>query len=260
MNLEEIYNIKEKVVVLTGAAGTIGREITKSLNELNAVMVLVDLMGSNIGEIAKKYSDRVTSFECDVSDAKSVGKLRDFVIEKFEKVDVLINNHQFKPRGFLEAKAENFPEELWDDILRVNLKGTFLTCRDLGNEMLKKGKGSIINLASTYGVVSSNPALYADNSMGNPLAYSASKGGVVMLTKYLGSYWGARGVRVNCITPHGVSNNFEEAFENRFKKMSPMNRVMQPNEIIGAVVYLASDASSYTNGSNLLVEGGWTAW
>ena len=181
-------------------------------------------------------------------------------LQKFGKVDVLINNHQFKPEGFLESRAESFSEELWDQILDVNLKGTFLMCRDFGNQMLKQGKGAIINLASTYGVVSSNPNLYTDNSLGNPVAYSASKGGVIMLSKYLGANWASRGVRVNCLTPHGVMNNFEDAFVDRFSSMSPMNRVMQVDEIIGAAIYLASDASSYVTGSNLLVEGGWTAW
>lgn len=123
-----------------------------------------------------------------------------------------------------------------------------------------QGRGNIINLASTYGVVSSNPALYTDNRLASPIAYSASKGGVILLTKYLACYWGKRGVRVNALTPHGVWNHHEEAFEKRFSAMSPLGRMMQPQEIIGAVLFLASDASSYVNGSNLLVEGGWTAW
>ncbi len=171
-----------------------------------------------------------------------------------------MNSHHHKPRGFTEAPPERFPEDLWDAIVAVNLKATFLTCRDFGRVMLEQGRGSIINLASTYGVVSSNPDLYEGNGLGNPLAYSASKGGVVMLTKYLGAYWAERGVRVNCITPHGVENAQEPAFVERFSQKSPMRRLMRSSEIVGAAVFLASDASSYATGSNLLVEGGWTAW
>jgi NAD(P)-dependent dehydrogenase (short-subunit alcohol dehydrogenase family) len=181
-------------------------------------------------------------------------------MQSFGRVDVLINAHQYKPKGFLEAKAETFPEDLWDAVMAANLKGTFLTCRDFGRQMLAQGKGSIVNFASVYGVVSSNPSLYENNSLGNPLAYSASKGGVIMLTRYLGAYWAARGVRVNAVTPHGVWNRHETAFEERFSKMSPMGRMMRSEEVVGAVVYLASDASSYMTGNNLLVEGGWTAW
>jgi NAD(P)-dependent dehydrogenase (short-subunit alcohol dehydrogenase family) len=153
-----------------------------------------------------------------------------------------------------------FPEELWDAVIDVNLKGTFLMCRDFGRAMLERGKGSIVNFASTYGVVSSNPALYEGNSLGNPIAYSASKGGVVMLTKYLGAYWAERGVRVNCVTPHGVWNDHEPAFVERFSRFSPMRRLSRVDEVVGAVLFLASDASSYATGSNLLIDGGWTAW
>jgi NAD(P)-dependent dehydrogenase (short-subunit alcohol dehydrogenase family) len=173
---------------------------------------------------------------------------------------VLINSHHYKPTGFAAASAEDFPEELWDAIVNVNLKATFLTCREFGRAMLEQGKGSIINFASTYGVVSSNPDLYEGNSLGNPIAYSASKGGVVMLTKYLGAYWAARGVRVNCVTPHGVENHQETAFIERFSSKSPIRRLMRADEIVGAVLFLASDASSYATASNLLIEGGWTAW
>ena len=142
----------------------------------------------------------------------------------------------------------------------VNLKGTFLTCRDFGQVMLRQGQGSIVNFASTYGVVSSNPDLYEGNSLGNPIAYSVSKAGVIMLTRYLGAYWASRGVRVNCVTPHGVWNNHEPAFVERFASKSPMRRLMKVEEIVGAVLFLASDASSYATGSNVLIEGGWTAW
>src|SRR5262249_46830638 len=130
----------------------------------------------------------------------------------------------------------------------------------VGRVMLEQGKGNIINFASTYGIVSSNPDLYEGNSLGNPVAYSASKGGVIMLSKYLGAYWAARGVRVNCITPHGVLNNHEPGFVERFSAKSPMKRLMTSDEVVGAAVFLASEASSYATGSNLLVEGGWTAW
>jgi NAD(P)-dependent dehydrogenase (short-subunit alcohol dehydrogenase family) len=173
---------------------------------------------------------------------------------------VLVNSHHYKPKGFTEAPADKFPEELWDAIVEVNLKATFLTCREVGRAMLEQGSGSIINLGSTYGVVASNPDLYEGNSLGNPIAYSASKGGVLMLTKYLGAYWAEKGVRVNCVTPHGVENSQESSFVERFSKKSPMRRLMRTDEIVGAVIFLASDASSYATGSNLLVEGGWTAW
>ncbi|MFH2104101.1 MAG: SDR family oxidoreductase [Chloroflexota bacterium] len=262
--MDPIFDIAGRAVVLTGACGLIGRKIATEFHARGANLVLADLEATDpLGFAALlngKDGNQVHGLACDVGRSEEVAALLDFSLEKCGRVDVLINSHQYKPKGFLSAQAEDFPEELWDAVIGANLKGTFLTCRDFGKAMLAQGKGSIINFASTYGIVSSNPALYEANSMGNPVAYSASKGGVIMLTKYLGSYWARRGVRVNCLTPHGVWNNHEDGFVERFSRMSPMGRLMQADEVVGATLFLATDASSYVTGSNLLVEGGWTAW
>jgi NAD(P)-dependent dehydrogenase (short-subunit alcohol dehydrogenase family) len=257
---DPLFDVKGKAVVITGACGLIGRALVRGFAIRGARVALVDLPASRPEEAAREAGAGAGGFECDVSRSDEVADLVRKVLDAFGRVDVLVNNHQYKPPGFLEAKAETFPEELWDAIVTVNLKGTFLTCREFGRVMLEQRKGSIINLASTYGVVSSNPDLYEDNSLGNPVAYSASKGGVVMLTKYLGAYWAERGVRVNCVTPHGVWNGQEPAFVERFSRKSPMRRLMTSDEIVGAVLFLASDASSYATASNVFVDGGWTAW
>jgi len=257
---DSIFDVSGRVVVLTGACGLIGRTLAHAFHERGARMALVDIPAAKPADFAAALGDPAAGFTCDVSQAAEVSALRDAVRARFGRVDVLINNHQYKPKGFTEAKAESFPEELWHAIIDVNLTGTFHTCRDFGALMLEQGSGSIINVASTYGVVSSNPDLYEGNSLGNPVAYSASKGGVVMLTRYLGAYWAERGVRVNCLTPHGVANNHEAGFIERFSAKSPMRRLMTADEVVGAALFLASDASSYATGSNVLIEGGWTAW
>jgi NAD(P)-dependent dehydrogenase (short-subunit alcohol dehydrogenase family) len=258
MIYDPLFDIKGRVIVLTGACGLIGKKLAESFHKRGAKLVLVDLAGARSGE--RIENDSTMELSCDVSRAEEVTSLVKTVLDHFERVDVLVNSHHYKPQGFASAKAETFPEELWDAIMDINLKGTFLTCREFGRTMLQQGKGSIINIASTYGVVSSNPDLYQGNSLGNPLAYSASKGGVIMLSKYLGAHWAGRGVRVNCVTPHGVWNNQEPAFVERFSEKSPMKRLMTSDEVVGAVLFLASDASSYATGSNVLIEGGWTAW
>ncbi len=260
MSYDPIFNIENKNIVITGAFGLIGLEISKALIERGAIVHLVDVEQSNPIARAETLGIKAYGYVTDVSKSEQVAVLKEEVLSKAGRIDVVINCHQYKPKGFLEAQPENFPEALWDDILNVNLKGTFLMCRDFGAHMIENKGGSIINLASTYGVVSSNPVLYENNSMGNPLAYSASKGGVIMLTKYLAAYWAPKGVRVNCVTPHGVWNNHEKAFEDRFNRLSPMGRMMKSSEIIGSILYLASDSSSYTTGANILVEGGWTSW
>lgn len=257
---DPLFTIDGKVAIVTGGCGLIGSTICEAFIERNCKVVICDLSESDSALLSHKLGDNCRSFPGDVSESKYAFKLLQYVIKEFGKVDILINNHQFKPKGFLEAKAETFPESLWDDIIKVNLKGTFLMCKTIGHHMIEKGGGSIINFASTYGIVSSNPALYDDNSMGNPVAYTASKGGVIALTKYLGTYWASKGVRVNAVSPHGVWNNHEEEFVSKFSSMSPMNRLSTKEEVIGAVLFLASEASSYATGSNLLIEGGWTSW
>jgi NAD(P)-dependent dehydrogenase (short-subunit alcohol dehydrogenase family) len=256
---DPLFSVHERVVVVTGACGLIGRAIIKALHERGAKLVLADIPAAGQENLAAKMGNAI-GLACDVSDAKSVAELAGRALAAFGRVDVLVNSHHYKPKGFTDAKAETFPEDLWDAIVNVNLKGTFLTCREFGRLMLDQGKGSIINLGSTYGVVSSNPDLYEDNSLGNPVAYSASKGAVIMLTKYLGAYWAEKGVRVNCVTPHGVWNSHEPGFVERFSRKSPMRRLMTAEEVVGAVLFLASDASSYATASNVMIDGGWTAW
>lgn len=257
---DPVFDIAGRVIVLTGSCGLIGRTLAAAFHERGARMVLVDVEPKDPVGQARSLRGDAMGVVCDVADVAAVRSLVATVLESHRTVDVVVNNHHFLAKGAWDTRAETFPDDAWEDIIRVNLNGTFWMCREFGNVMLERGKGAIINLASTYGVVSSNPALYEDNSLASPIAYSASKGGVIMLTKYLACYWGARGVRVNALTPHGVWNHHEEAFERRFSAMTPLKRMMQPEELVGAALFLASDASSYVNGANLLVEGGWTAW
>lgn len=260
MSTDPLFDIKDRVFVTTGACGLIGRALMKAFHERGAKLVIADIEDADPEAFANELGGDHMGAVCDVSDESAIEELKTKVLERYGRVDVLINNHHFLAKGAWDTTAETFPSDAWRSIIDVNLNGTFWMCRAFGSQMLEQGKGSIINMASTYGVVSSNPALYADNSVASPIAYSASKGGVIMLTKYLASYWAGRGVRVNALTPHGVWNNHEEAFDKRFSSMTPIGRMMKAEELVGAALLLASDAGSYINGSNLLVEGGWTAW
>ncbi len=259
--IEPVCEVSGKVVMLTGAAGLIGKTLARAFSERGAAMVLVDVPPKDPVKLAGEIgAENVFGVECDVADVAAVRGVVQETLERFGRIDVLINNHHYLAAGAWGSGAETFPDEAWESIIRVNLTGTFVMCREVGRVMLEQGNGVVINLASTYGVVSSNPALYEDNSLASPIAYSASKGGVIMLTKYLACYWGGRGVRVNSLTPHGVWNHHEEAFEERFSAMTPLHRMMQPEEIVGPALFLASGASSYMNGANLIIDGGWTAW
>ncbi|HHQ47899.1 MAG TPA: SDR family NAD(P)-dependent oxidoreductase, partial [Acidobacteria bacterium] len=174
---DRVCDVAGKVVVLTGACGLIGTTIARAFAGRGARMALVDVPPKDPEAFAAELGGEALGVVCDVSDVAAVRGLVDRVVERFGTIDVLINNHHFLAAGAWGSGAETFPDEAWESILRVNLTGTFIMCREVGKVMLEQGKGNIVNLASTYGVVSSNPALYEDNSLASPIAYSASKGG-----------------------------------------------------------------------------------
>jgi NAD(P)-dependent dehydrogenase (short-subunit alcohol dehydrogenase family) len=198
-------------------------------------------------------------YALNVAKKLEVEKLLQVVLETFGKVDGLVCGHQNKSHLKFEP-FEQVSEDNWDTVVEINLRGTFLLCQVIGSYMAGQGKGSVVNIPSTYSVVAPNQNLYKGTSLGCPAAYSASKGAIDALSRYLASYWANKNVRVNMITPHGVWNNHEEQFEKNFANFSPMQRLSYNHEVAPALVYLLSDASSYVTGDNMLVEGGWTVW
>lgn len=263
MDYKAKFDLHERVIVVTGAVGLVGREFCEAIAQFGGNVVAVDIPHAKperfANDLAEKYNREMMGISIDVSKKGDVVKLRDAISGKFGRLDGLVNAHQNKSHLVFEP-FEAVSEENWDTVVEINLKGTFLTCQVLGTWMAKTGKGSIVNMPSTYSVVAPNQNLYKGTSLGCPAAYSASKGGIDALSRYLASYWGDKGVRVNMITPHGVWNQHEKQFEENFSQFSPMRRMSRSHEVASALVYLLSDASSYTTGDNLLVEGGWTVW
>ncbi|MDX1907977.1 MAG: SDR family oxidoreductase [Bacteroidia bacterium] len=263
IDFREKFSLDGKVIIITGACGLIGRAFCEAVAQFGATVVLADIPQSDpagqAAALAARAGRPMLGFPTNVADKTSVTALRDEVLARFGRIDGLVNGHQNKTNSFFQ-RFEDYTEENWDAVVETNLKGTFLTCQIIGTWMAENGGGAIVNIPSTYSVVAPNQNLYKGTSMGSPAAYSASKGGVMALSQYLATYWAAKGVRVNQITPHGVWNNHEAQFEANFANFTPLQRLSYNHEVAPALVFLMSDAASYVTGHNLLVEGGWTAW
>lgn len=266
----DLFRLNGRTAVVTGALGLIGKEHCKALSEAGANVIVADLEVSQCAKFASSLQTESIGCYLDVTNPDSIKKMRDVALTKFNHIDILVNNAAINdmfenPKAASEqSKFENYPLELWQKSIDVNLTGVFLCSQIIGNEMAKQKYGSIINIASTYGITAPDQSLYkkedGTQSFYKPPAYSATKGAVIMFTRYLASYWGSSGVRVNTLSPGGVENSQDEFFITRYSAKTPLGRMAQPTDYKGALIFLASDASSYMTGANLIVDGGWTCW
>ena len=234
-----------------------------ALAENGAHVVLADVDQSRCescaSEISAAHGRKALGVKTDVSLPGDVTHLVEQVISNFGQIDILINNAAAQPPG-MWTTFEDYPLDLWNRVMAVNLTGQFLMAQAVGREMLKRKKGSIINISSTYGVVGPDFRIYEGTNFNCPVVYSASKAGVLGLTRYLATYWGMKGIRVNSITPGGVFRGHKDPFLAQYSARVPLGRMADEMELRGAVIYLASDGSSYVTGHNLVVDGGWTTW
>ncbi len=265
----ERFRLDGRVAVVTGAAGLLGREHCNALAQAGAIVYACDLSAKAAEHVAVGLGVGHVGVALDVTDEDSVGELRDRIIEEHGRVDVLVNNAALNDavENALTTSPiglETYPTALFRKVLDVNVTGIFLMSRTLGSVMARSGRGSIINIASTYGVVAPDQSLYktpdGDQVFIKSAAYPTSKGAVVQLTRYIATYWGSRGVRANCLSPGGVENSQDNHFVDAYSKRTPLQRMASRTDFAGAVVFLASDASAYMTGANLIVDGGFTTW
>lgn len=256
-------NLDGKVAIVAGAGGLLGPEFGAALAELGASLVLIDLCQEDVNQIARDLSSRydvpTMGVKTDITEPSSVASMAEQVIQRFKRIDILVNGAAGRSQNFF-APFEEYSLEDWQAVMDVNLTGTFLCCQAVGRYMKKQRSGSIVNMASIYGISAPDQRIYSDSSINTPAVYSASKAGVIGLTKYLAAYWAPSGIRVNAITPGGVINNQEESFVKNYASRTPLGRMAFPGELRGAIAFLASDLSSYVTGHNLVVDGGWTSW
>lgn len=262
----KMFDLTNKVALITGGSGLLASEHAIALFEHGAKVILSDFnleICKQKVEVLAQIGVKVDCLFLDVTSVNNWEEVTNEIVSKYGKIDILVNNagftNQSKTSSF-DKSFENYPLDDWNAIMNVNLTGTFLGCQIVGSIMKKNGAGSIINIASLYGVVSPNHRIYDDTEIRQPVAYSVSKSGVIALTKYVATLWAKDGVRVNCITPGGIFNDHEGLFLERFEKLNPIGRMSKKEELRGGVVFLASDASSHVIGHNLIIDGGWTVW
>jgi NAD(P)-dependent dehydrogenase (short-subunit alcohol dehydrogenase family) len=274
--LSRLFSLRGRTAVVTGACGLIGREHCRALLGAHASLVAVDLSAQQLDALVETLRAEfgpeatVIGVATDITDRASVERLRDRVLAELGSIDVLVNNaaindmFESPAAAGEQSKFENYPLELWQKSLDVNVTGTFLCSQILGSEMTRHGRGSIVNVASTYGVVAPDQSIYRrpDGSQAffKTAAYPVTKGAVISFTRFLAAYWGGSGVRVNTLSPGGVENGQDEYFIGNYAARTPLGRMAQPTDYRGALLFLASDASSYMTGANLIVDGGWTCW
>lgn len=266
----DLFSLEGRTAVVTGALGLIGRHHCRALAEHGANIIVADLDREACAAFAATLPTPSLGCDLDVTDPASVAALRDTALSRFGHLDVLVNNaainDMFESPALAaeQSRFENYPLAMWQQSLAVNVTGVFLCAQVLGAPMAEQGRGSIINVASTYGMVAPDQSLYKTPDGRQPFykspAYPTTKGAVIAFTRFLAAYWGEAGVRVNTLSPGGVENNQEAYFVENYAARTMLKRMALPTDYRGALVFLAGDASAYMTGANLVVDGGWTAW
>lgn len=273
---ETLFSVKDKIIIVTGGLGQLGAQYVKTLHERGAK---VAALATHIDEArvdrvlgAIKDSDRLLCATVNITDKASINQVLDQIEARWGVPDGLVNNAgvDTQPSAPPEVSGpfEDYPEEVFRDVVEVNLVGTFLMTQQVGKRMKQAGKGgSIINVGSIYGVVSPVQDIYSYKKEDTgipfvkPVAYSAAKSGLYNFTRYCATYWGRDGIRVNTLTLSGVERSDQDPrFQKNYTQRIPIGRMAKAHEYNGAVVFLLSDASTYMTGSNVVVDGGWTAW
>jgi NAD(P)-dependent dehydrogenase (short-subunit alcohol dehydrogenase family) len=265
--LSELMNLTDKVAIVTGAAGQLGGQYVRALLKAGAKVAAFDICPENPkGQLRDVESEKLLTARVDITKSDSVRDGLNDVIDRFGGPTILINNAALDtPPNSSELNTgpfETYPEQAWESMMEVNLKGTFLCCQIIGGHMAANGGGSIINISSIYGILSPDQRIYEykDKPFFKPLTYSASKSAILNMSRYLATYWAKKNVRVNTLTLAGVFNNQDEVFLERYTNKVPLGRMANEDEYNGAALFLASDASSYMTGSNLVIDGGYSSW
>ncbi len=272
MNYKKLFDIKNQIALITGAGGMLGTEIAIAMAQYGAKIALVDVDEKKINKLSKllnrKYKTKCLPVKCDVSNHCDVATMVKNIENELGPIQILINNAATKGKSLREyfRPVESYDYETWKEIISVNLDGMYLVAKEVGTKMAKRKKGSIIQIASIYSSQMASDqriykgSRYLDTNINTPTVYSVSKAGVVGLTLHLASYWASKKIRVNTLSPGGIFSGQNKTFVDNYSKRIPLGRMAKKEEMIGAILYLSSDASSYVTGQNIFVDGGLSSW
>ncbi|NBY45513.1 MAG: SDR family oxidoreductase [Acidimicrobiia bacterium] len=268
---DDLFDLTGKVAVVTGGAGLLGQVFCQALVTAGADVAIIDIDKNKADETARKISkeqnQKVLAFACDITSPDSVVTMVEDVVDRLGRIDILLNNAASKGSNLDQffAEFENYSLQTWREVMAVNVDGLFLVAQSVGNQMKAQGGGSIIQISSIYGVVAPDQRIYEGSeyngrAINTPAIYSVSKAAVIGLTSYLSTYWADSKIRVNTLTPGGIASGQNSEFNKKYSNRVPLGRMGEATELVGALIYLASDASSYVTGQNIIVDGGLSAW
>ncbi len=275
-NIDNLFSLSGKIVVITGAAGLLGEKHAEAVAAYGGTPVLLDLSQTAVDVLAEKlnkqYKTNAIGFSIDITNESKVESVSNEVFKRFGKIDGLVNNAANNPK--VEAtseknfsRLENFPLNIWEQDIAVGLTGSYLCTKYFGFQISQnKDGGSIVNISSDLGIMAPDQRLYKEEGVADsqqnvkPVTYSVVKSGIIGLTRYIATYWADKNVRCNAMCPGGVENGQPGSFLNKVYSRIPMNRLAQPNEYQGTLIWMLSDASSYLNGAIISVDGGRTTW
>jgi len=283
-DLPKLFDLTGRVAVVTGGAGLLGAEFCRTLAQAGAAVVIADLNESATATLAEaicQEGQRALEVKVDVTSPESVQRMVEAALEAFGRLDILVNSAALDPkfdpehqgrgdkgegRGVSSPNSltfEDYPLDLWDQALAVNLTGAFLCCQAAARPMLEQGNGVMVNLSSIYGLAAPDQRMYQHPGQPpqyKPAYYPVTKAGILGLTQYLAAYYAGKNIRVNALSPGGVYNGHDDEFVKAYSARAVLGRMAEKDEMNGALLFLVSDASKYMTGANLVVDGGWTTW
>lgn len=259
-----MFSLNEKTIIITGGTGFIGNHFSEACIKCGADVIVADTQKEKgqklVRDLKNKNEDSKIFFKkCDITSINEIEDLIDFTLNKSEKIDVLVNS-AYPRNGNYGNKFEDVSFEDFCENVDMHLGGYFLMSKEVSKVMMQQRKGNLINIASIYGMVAPNFSIYEGTDITMPVEYAAIKGAIISLTRYLATYLSKYNIRSNSISPGGVINRQPEEFIKNYCEKTPLGRMAKPKDILGALIFLASDASSYLTGQNLVIDGGWTVW